>query len=70
MAKNIKQNTNKMSCWPQQHPEGSRTNILNAIRARINEELAKSNFVFFFKFHEKYTKNSTLVLIKERRSAF
>ena len=40
------------------------------VRARINEELAKSNFVFFFFFHEKYTKNSTLVLIKERRSAF
>ena len=27
-------------------------------------------FVFFNKFHEKYTKSSTLVLIKERRSAF
>ena len=40
------------------------------LRARINEELAKSNFVFFILFHEKYTKSSTLVLIKERRSAF
>ena len=44
--------------------------FFSELRARINEELAKSNFDFFFQFHEKNTKKLNLLLIKERRSAF
>ena len=40
------------------------------LRAQINEELAKSIFVFFREFDEKHTKKSTLLLIEERRSVF
>ena len=65
--------------------EAMKTDLLLAgLRINFNQRAPLAGFItpvlrfgivrvqldFSFLFHEKYTKNSTLILIKERRSAF